>query len=68
MNYDDEIPIEKLKTLIESKCQASKSLLMMCCGDINYIEWVSKIYFFYVKKQWIYQYISVELTPWILKA
>lgn len=38
MNYHDEIPTEKLKTLIESKCQASKSLLMMCCGDINYIE------------------------------
>ncbi|CAD8141734.1 unnamed protein product [Paramecium pentaurelia] len=38
MNYDEEIPIEKLRLLIESRSQASKALLMMCCGDINYID------------------------------
>jgi hypothetical protein len=38
MNYDEEIPIDKLRILIESKSKASKTLLMMCCGDINYIE------------------------------
>ncbi|CAD8059461.1 unnamed protein product [Paramecium sonneborni] len=38
MDYDEEIPIEKIRLLIESRSQASKALLMMCCGDINYID------------------------------
>ncbi|KAM3139507.1 hypothetical protein pb186bvf_008343 [Paramecium bursaria] len=35
--YHEEIPIDKIRKLIESKSQEAKVLIMICCGDVNYI-------------------------------
>jgi hypothetical protein len=38
MNYDDEIPIDKIRNLIETNTQEAQMLIMMCCGDVNYLK------------------------------
>jgi len=38
MPYDEEIPIDMIRKLIESKSQEAKFLIMMCCGDVNFID------------------------------
>lgn len=34
----EEIPIEKIRELIESNSQEAQVLVMMCCGDVNYLK------------------------------
>ncbi|CAD8185061.1 unnamed protein product [Paramecium pentaurelia] len=38
MNYDQEIPIERIRKLIESKTHEAQVLIMMCCGDVDYLK------------------------------
>ncbi|CAD8060944.1 unnamed protein product [Paramecium sonneborni] len=38
MNYDEEIPIDKIRKLIESKTHEAQVLIMMCCGDVDYLK------------------------------
>ncbi|CAK73045.1 unnamed protein product (macronuclear) [Paramecium tetraurelia] len=38
MNYDQEIPIEMIRKLIESKTHEAQVLIMMCCGDVDYLK------------------------------
>lgn len=37
MKYDEEIPIDKIKKLIESRTNEAKILIMMCCGDVDFL-------------------------------
>ncbi|CAD8042986.1 unnamed protein product [Paramecium primaurelia] len=38
MKYDEEIPIDKIRKLIESKTHEAQVLIMMCCGDVDYLK------------------------------
>lgn len=38
MKYTEEIPIEKIRRLIESKSHEAQVLIMMCCGDVDYLK------------------------------